>query len=99
MAFASLVSKGGFINHRWITSEVSWTELLEKEEIPYVFIRNECITLKLFGNRVRDFELKQFERYLERSNVTDLLNEHFDHNPFCEGEDSRNFDAASQAVS
>lgn len=99
MAFASLVSLGGFVNHRWITSEVSWAKLIERKEIPYVFIRHECITLKLFGNRMDDFEIKQFERYLGRINIMESLNEYIDDHPFREREDSGNFDAAGQAVS
>lgn len=99
IAFASLISLGGFINHRWIISDPPWAELIEKKEIPYVFIRNECITLKLFGDRVSEFEVKQFARYLERTNIMESLDEHIDNHLFRKREDSRNFDAASQAVS
>ena len=99
VAFTCVVGKGGFISKRWLMGEVLWSTLLEKKEIPYVFIPDKLIICKVVGNRISEHVIEHYERYIEGLRVRSLLNEHFDDNPFSEGKDSGNFDAASQAVS
>ena len=99
IAFACVVGKGGLISKRWLRGEVLWSTLLEKKEIPYVFVPDKLIVCKVVGNRISEHVIEHYERYIEGLKVRNLLNEHFDDNPFSRNEDPGNFDAGSQAVS
>jgi len=99
LAFACTVDIGGHVDRRWLKSEIFWTDMIERKEIPYVFIPDKSIMCKIVRNRISKTTITRFENFLIRTRVPEVLNEHIDDHPFRNEEDPRNFDAGSQAVS